>query len=211
MTTYPFTRANVDQTVNRIYEFIVEYIRDYGYPPAVRDICTGIGIKSTSTIHSHLQRLQQQGKIIYSAGKRRAISIPEDQADGMTRVVHLPLVGTVTAGSPILAVENIESHLPFPADFLPQDSDIFILKVKGDSMVNAAILDGDFVLVKKQSSARTGDIIVARIGDEATVKTLANIDGRIVLQPQNEAYPLIPFDREDCQILGKVCGLFRDH
>lgn len=211
MTTYPFTRANVDQTVNRIYDFIQDYIEKYGYPPAVRDICLGVGVKSTSTIHSHLQRLQQQGKIIYSAGKRRAISIPEDPNGEMTKVIHLPLIGTVTAGSPILAVENVEGHLPFPADFLPQDSDIFILKVKGDSMINAAILDGDFVLVKKQSTARTGETIVARIGEEATVKTLANIDGRIVLKPENEAYPLIPFDHEDCQILGKVCGLFRNH
>ena len=208
MTTYPFTRSNVDQTVNMIYDFIVEYIRDNGYPPAVRDICTGVGIKSTSTIHSHLQRLQQHGKIVYSAGKRRAISIPEIESE---RVVHLPLIGEVTAGVPILAHENIDRLLPFPADFLPADSDVFVLKVKGDSMINAAILDGDLVFVRKQSNARTGDIVVALIGDEATVKKLANIDGRIVLQPQNPAYPLIPFDQPDCQILGKVVGLFRSN
>ena len=206
MTTYPFTRSNVDDTVNRIYDFVVDYIRDNGYPPAVRDICAGIGIRSTSTIHSHLQRLQQQGKIVYSAGKRRAITIPELESE---RVINLPLVGEVTAGMPIFAHENIERFFPFPADFLPNDSDVFVLKVKGDSMIGAAILDGDYVLVRKQSNARTGDIIVAMVGDEATVKKLANIDGKIVLQPQNPAYPLIPFDQPDCQILGKVCGLFR--
>ncbi len=208
MTTYPFTRSNVDDTVNRVYEYIVDYIRDKGYPPAVRDICAGVGIRSTSTIHSHLQRLQQQGKIVYSSGKRRAITIPEQESN---RVVSLPLVGEVTAGMPIFAQENIERFFPFPADFLPDDRDIFILKVKGDSMVGAAILDGDYVIVRKQSNARTGDIIVALVGDEATVKKLANVDGQIVLQPQNPAYPLIPFDKPDCQILGKVCGLYRDH
>jgi len=208
MTTYPFTRSNVDDTVNRVYEYIVEYIRDKGFPPAVRDICAGVGIRSTSTIHSHLQRLQQQGKIVYSSGKRRAITVPEQESN---RVISLPLVGEVTAGMPIFAQENIERFFPFSADFLPDDRDMFVLKVKGDSMVGAAILDGDYVIVRKQSNARTGDIIVALVGDEATVKKLANVDGQIVLQPQNPAYPLIPFDKPDCQILGKVCGLYRDH
>jgi len=110
MTTYPFTRSNVDDTVNRVYEYIVAYIRDKGYPPAVRDICAGVGVRSTSTIHSHLQRLQQQGKIVYSAGKRRAITIPEQESN---RVVSLPLVGEVTAGMPIFAQENIERFFPF--------------------------------------------------------------------------------------------------
>ncbi len=208
MTTYPFTRSNVEDTITLVYDFIVNYIREQGYPPAVRDICAGVGIRSTSTIHSHLQRLQQQGKIIYSAGKRRAISIPELEN---SRVVSLPLVGEVTAGLPIFAQENIERYFPLPADFVPDDSDVFLLKVKGDSMTGAAILDGDYVIVRKQSTARTGDIVVALVGDEATVKKLANLDGRIVLQPQNPAYPVIPFDHPDCKIIGKVCGLFRDH
>lgn len=206
MSTYPFTRSNVDDTVNSIYQFIVDYIRENGYPPAVRDICAGIGIRSTSTIHSHLKRLQQAGRIEYSAGKRRAITIPELES---ARVIQLPVVGQVTAGVPILATENIERTLPFPADFFASEGEVFALRVRGDSMIGAAILDGDFVIVRRQSTARTGEIIVALIDDEATVKTLANIDGRIVLQPENPAYPLIPFDRPECQVLGKVCGVFR--
>ena len=206
MSTYRFTRSNVDDTVNQIYGFIVDYIRREGYPPAVRDICAGVGIRSTSTIHGHLKRLQQSGRIEYTTGKRRAITVPADEGE---KVVHLPVVGQVTAGVPILATENIERMLPFPADFFSGDGDVFALKVRGSSMVGAAILDGDYVIVRRQSSASLGDIIVALVEDEATVKTLANIDGRIMLKPENPAFSPIPFDRAECQVLGKVCGVFR--
>ena len=206
MSTYRFTRSNVDDTVNRIYNFIVSYIREEGFPPAVRDICAGVGIRSTSTIHGHLKRLQDAGRIDYSAGKRRAITIPEIEGE---RVVHLPVVGQVTAGVPILATENIERVLPFPADFFSDNGDVFALKVRGDSMIGAAILDGDFVIVRRQNTANLGDIIVALVEDEATVKTLANIDGKVVLRPENPAFNPLPFDRADCQVLGKVCGVFR--
>jgi len=206
MSTYRFTRSNVDDTINQIYDFIVDYIRHEGYPPAVRDICAGVGIRSTSTIHGHLKRLQQSGRIEYSTGKRRAITIPDDNSE---KVVHLPVVGQVTAGVPILATENIERMLPFPADFFSDDGDVFALKVRGSSMIGAAILDGDYVIVRRQSSASLGDIIVALVEDEATVKTLANIDGKIVLKPENPSFSPIPFDRADCQVLGKVCGVFR--
>lgn len=206
MSTYRFTRSNVDDTVNRIYEFIVDYIRREGYPPAVRDICEGIGIRSTSTIHGHLRRLQQAGRIEYQAGKRRAITIPSVETD---RVVNLPLIGTVTAGVPILATENIERTLPFSAEFFDDKGEVFALRVRGDSMVGAAILDGDYVIVRKQQTASMGDIVVALIDDEATVKTLANQNGQVVLRPENPRYSPIPFDHPDCQILGKVCGVFR--
>ncbi|MEA4888311.1 MAG: transcriptional repressor LexA [Clostridiaceae bacterium] len=206
MSTYRFTRSNVDDTINQVYDFIVEYIRHEGYPPAVRDICAGVGIRSTSTIHGHLKRLQQSGRIEYSSGKRRAITIPDQSEE---RVVYLPVVGQVTAGVPILAEQNIERSLPFPADFFSNDGDVFALRVKGDSMIGAAILDGDYVVVRRQSSASLGDVIVALVGDEATVKTLANIDGKVVLRPENPAFRPIPFDRPDCQVLGKVCGVFR--
>lgn len=206
MSTYRFTRSNVDDTVNRIYDFIVNYIREEGYPPAVRDICAGVGVRSTSTIHGHLKRLQQAGRIDYSTGKRRAITIHEGEGE---KVVHLPVVGQVTAGVPILAIENIERTLPFPADFFSDDGNIFALKVRGSSMTGAAILDGDFVIVRRQNKANLGDIIVALVGDDATVKTLANIDGKIVLKPENPAFSPIPFDRAECQVLGKVCGVFR--
>ena len=206
MSTYRFTRSNVDDTVNQIYDFIVDYIRREGYPPAVRDICVGVGIRSTSTIHGHLKRLQQAGRIEYSAGKRRAITIPGFESE---RVVNLPLVGTVTAGVPILASQNIERTLPFSADFFDDNGNVFALRVRGDSMIGAAILDGDYVIVKKQQAANMGDIVVALIEDEATVKTLANQNGQVILRPENPSYQPIPFDKSECQILGKVCGVFR--
>lgn len=206
MSTYRFTRSNVDDTVNQIYDFILDYIRREGFPPAVRDICLGVGIRSTSTIHGHLKRLQQAGRIEYSAGKRRAITIPGQESE---RVVNLPLVGTVTAGVPILASENIERTLPFSADFFDDSGNVFALRVRGDSMVGAAILDGDYVIVRKQQAASMGDVVVALIEDEATVKTLANQNGQVVLRPENPAYQPIPFDKAECQILGKVCGVFR--
>lgn len=206
MSTYRFTRSNVDETINQVYDFIVGYIRQEGYPPAVRDICTGVGIRSTSTIHGHLKRLQQAGRIEYSAGKRRAITIPDQYEE---KVVYLPVVGQVTAGVPILAEQNIERSLPFPADFFSSDGDVFALRVKGDSMIGAAILDGDYVVVRRQNAAIPGDIIVALVGDEATVKTLSNQDGKLILRPENPAFKPIPFDRADCHVLGKVCGVFR--
>lgn len=206
MATYRFTRANVDETVNKVYEFIVDYIKSEGYPPAVRDICDGVGVKSTSTIHGHLKRLQESGRIEYTAGKRRAISVPELEDE---KTVSLPVVGQVTAGVPILAQQNIERTLPFPADFFTSDGDVFALRVRGDSMEGAAILDDDFVIVRRQSTANPGEIIVALVGDEATVKTLANEDGRMILRPENPAYEPIPFDHAGCQVLGKVCGVFR--
>lgn len=206
MSTYRFTRANVEDTINLVYDFIVGYIRDKGYPPAVRDICAGVGIRSTSTIHGHLKRLQESGRIAYSSGKRRAITIPDQHEE---RTVYLPVVGQVTAGVPILAEENIERSLPFPADFFSDDGDVFALRVRGDSMIGAAILHNDYVIVRKQSTASPGDIIVALVGDEATVKTLANTDGKMVLMPENPAYNPIPFDTPECHVLGKVCGVFR--
>ncbi len=206
MSTYQFTRSNVDDTVNKIYDYIVNYIHEEGYPPAVRDICAGVGIRSTSTIHGHLKRLQDSGRIDYSTGKRRAITVPEIESE---RVVYLPVIGQVTAGVPIMATENIERVLSFPADIFSDKGDVFALRVRGDSMIGAAILDGDYVIVRRQSAANLGDIIVALIEDEATVKTLANIDGKIVLRPENPAFSPIPFDRADCSVLGKVCGVFR--
>ncbi len=206
MSTYRFTRANVEDTSNRVYDFILEYINENGYPPAVRDICAGIGVRSTSTIHNHLKRLHEAGRIDYAAGKRRAIVIPEQQEE---RPVFLPLVGQITAGIPIFAEENIERNLPFPAGFFSDDAEVFALQVKGDSMVGAAILDKDYVIVRQQSTAKNGDIIAALVGDEATVKTLANVDGQMVLQPENPRYSPIPFNAPDCQVLGVVCAVFR--
>lgn len=206
-TKYKFTRSNIDQTVDTIYHFIVAYIRSEGYPPSVREICSGVGIKSTSTIHSHLKRLQELNRIEYTPGKRRAIIVPDLQQENIT---CLPVLGSITAGIPILAEQNVERTLPFSADML-SSGEHFVLKVRGDSMINAHILDKDYVIVKRQNAAIPGQIIVARINDEATVKTLSIIDGRYFLKPENDAYSNIPFDDEDCQILGIVTGLFRSN
>ena len=200
-----FTRSNLDQTLELIYEYIVEHIKKEGYPPSVREICTGVGIKSTSTIHSHLKRLQDLGRIEYTPGKRRAIIVPDLQNDNIT---NLPVLGTITAGIPILAEQNIERTLPFSSDLFT-NGEHFVLKVRGDSMINAHILNGDYVIVRRQNAAALGQIIVARIGEEATVKTLTSQDGRMFLRPENPSFAPIPFDNEDCQILGIVTGLFR--
>ncbi|MHB1485193.1 MAG: transcriptional repressor LexA [Saccharofermentanales bacterium] len=208
-----FTRSTIDSTLNKIYDYITKFLDQEGYPPSVREICKGTGIKSTSTVHSHLKRLQDSGKLDYTAGRRRAISLTgsgiKQDAIFNNSIMQLPLVGVVTAGVPILAQENIERTLPFPSDFFANKGDVFVLQVKGDSMVNAAILDNDYVIIQKQSTARTGEYVVALIDDEATVKTLIKIGGKPYLKPENPKYDLIPFYNENCQILGKVVGVFR--
>lgn len=206
-STYPFTRANKHETLDSIYEYICKYITNNGYAPSVRDICRGVGLRSTSTVYSHLQRLVADGRIEMDAGKRRAIRVPALESDDTREVA---LVGTVTAGQPILATENIERTLPLPAH-LWKDADImFALRVRGDSMVNASILDGDIVFVAKQTTADDGDIVVALLDDEATVKTFCeNADGTFYLHPENEAYSDIPLSREGTRILGVVRGLMR--
>ncbi|HHU54173.1 MAG TPA: transcriptional repressor LexA [Clostridiaceae bacterium] len=203
---YRFTRANVDETAEKVYQFIVKYITKNTYSPSVRDICRGVGIKSTSTIHNHLNRLQDDGRITYSDGKRRAIVVPELELKNDIR--QAPLIGKVTAGSPILAVENIERNIPIP-DYFDRYPNMYALEVKGDSMIDAAIMDGDIVFVDKQNSANSGDIVVALIEDEATVKTFKIIDNKPFLIPQNTAYRPIPFDHEGCSILGIVRGVLR--
>ncbi|MGB4609978.1 MAG: transcriptional repressor LexA [Saccharofermentanales bacterium] len=203
---YRFTRANVDETAEKIYRFIVEYITENTYSPSVRDICRGVGVKSTSTIHNHLNRLQDDGRITYSDGKRRAIVVPELELKPDIR--QAPLIGKVTAGSPILAIENIERNIPIP-DYFDRYPDMYALEVKGDSMIDAAIMDGDIVFVDKQNSANSGDIVVALIEDEATVKTFKIIENKPFLIPQNSAYKPIPFDHEGCRILGIVRGVLR--
>ncbi len=212
-TKREFTRSTIDSTLIKIFDYINKFIDAEGYPPSVRDICQGTGIKSTSTVHSHLKRLQEAGKLDYTAGLRRAISIndssPKHALEIDRSIIQMPLLGVITAGAPILAQENIERTLPFSADFFSDKGDVFALKVRGDSMMNAAILDGDYVIIQKQNTARLGDYIVALIEDEATVKTFIKIDGKPYLRPENPKYNPIPFYNENCQILGKVVGVFR--
>ena len=191
-----------------ILEYIKQSILSHGYPPAVREICEAVNLKSTSSVHSHLEALEKNGYIRRDATKPRAIEIIDDNFNLVRReVVNVPIIGTVAAGQPLLAVENIEGYFPIPAEFMP-NSQSFLLKVKGESMINAGIFDGDQVLVKKQSTASDGDIVVALVDDGATVKTFYKEKGYYRLQPENDTMdPIIIHG--DLQILGKVFGIFR--
>ena len=191
---------------------ILEYIKNErlnrGFPPSVREICEAVHLKSTSSVHAHLESLEKNGYIRRDPTKPRAIEILDDNFNLTRReVVNVPVVGTVAAGQPILAVENIETYFPIPAEYMPNEQS-FLLKVKGESMINAGILNGDQVLVKKQSTARNGDIVVALIEDSATVKTFYKEGDHIRLQPENDTMDPIIVHGE-VQILGKVFGVFR--
>ena len=190
-----------------ILNYIKEEILNKGYPPAVREICEAVNLKATSSVHSHLETLEKNGYIRRDPTKPRAIEICDDSFQIVrTEMVSLPVVGTVAAGQPILAQENIESYFPIPAEYVP-NGESFILKVKGDSMINAGIYNGDQVFVNRCNSARNGDTIVALVDDSATVKTFYKENGHIRLQPENDT--MEPIIVEDCQILGKVYGVFR--
>lgn len=193
-----------------ILNFIKSEIKSKGYPPSVREICNAVGLKSTSTVHSHLNKLETKGYIRKDPTKPRTIEVLDsngDSSDVKKDVVSLPVVGNVTAGSPILAVENIEEFLPIPKSFL-SGSNNFILKVKGESMINAGILDGDYIIVKQSSTAENGQMVVALIdGFESTVKTFYKEANRIRLQPENSF--MEPIYADDIKILGIVKGVFR--
>jgi len=203
----------------QILDFVNSEVEEKGYPPSVREICSAVGFKSTSTVHGYLERLEKNGLITKDPTKPRALrvignrkpfqkesSTPKDYYS-RRELVDIPIVGKVTAGMPILAVENIEDTFPLPVEYV-QNSTAFMLKIQGDSMIEAGILDRDLVLVKQQSTAINGDIVVALIGDEATVKTFYKEKGYIRLQPQNQYMdPIIV--RENLAILGKVIGVFR--
>ena len=191
-----------------ILEYIKETILKKGYPPAVREICEAVKLKSTSSVHSHLEALEKNGYIRRDATKPRAIEIIDDNFNLVRReVVNVPLVGTVAAGQPILAVENIDAYFPIPAEYMPNEQS-FMLTVKGDSMINAGIFDGDQVLVKQQATAENGDMVVALIDDSATVKTFYKENGYYRLQPENDNMEPIIITG-NLQILGKVFGVFR--
>ena len=192
---------------SEILEYIKKEILNKGYPPSVREICEAVQLKSTSSVHSHLEALEKNGYIRRDPTKPRAIEIMDENFNLTRReVVNVPVIGSVAAGQPILAVENIESYFPIPADLIP-NRETFMLKVKGESMVNAGILAGDKVLVQKQQTAENGEIVVALVDDSATVKTFYKEGDFIRLQPENDAYD--PIIVPDCIILGKVFGVFR--
>ena len=190
-----------------ILDYIKEEILKRGYPPAVREICEAVNLRSTSSVHSHLETLEKNGYIRRDPTKPRAIEICDDNFQMVrTEMVSLPVVGQVAAGTPILAEENIDSYFPIPAELVPQ-GESFVLKVKGDSMINVGIFSGDQIFVNACNTAHNGDTVVALIDDSATVKTFYKEDGHIRLQPENDT--LDPIIVDDCQILGKVFGVFR--
>ncbi|WP_425801821.1 transcriptional repressor LexA [Desulfitobacterium sp. Sab5] len=198
---------DLSQRQNEILSFIKQEIRRKGYPPSVREIGDAVGLMSSSTVHGHLQTLEDKGYIRRDATKPRAIEVLESSSDlPEKKVVQVPIVGRVTAGLPILAQENIEDTFPLPAEMVNSDN-VFFLKVRGESMINAGILNGDFILVRQQNTAINGDIVVALIGEEATVKRFFKEKTLIRLQPEN---PMMePIYSQDVMVLGKVTGVFR--
>ena len=216
-------RELTKERLQLVLDFVNEHISDNGYPPSVREICSALNFKSTSTVHSYLKRLESEGKIKKSPSKPRALRVlsenPENEINQAaakseyfrfaeySETSYVPVVGKVTAGKPILANENIEYTFPLPS-FFANSAESFILRVDGDSMINAGIFDRDYILVRQQSTAENGEIVVALIGEESTVKTFFKEKERIRLQPENEKYaPIYVYD--NCMIIGKVIGIFR--
>lgn len=200
-------QGKISPKQQEILEYIKSQILERGFPPAVRDICEAVHLKSTSSVHSHLETLEKNGYIRRDPTKPRAIEILDDSFNFMRReMVNVPMVGRVAAGEPILAEQNIENYFPIPMEYMPNNQ-TFMLRVKGESMINAGILDGDMVLVEQRSTARNGEMVVALIDDGATVKTFYKEEGVIRLQPENDT--MDPIIVPDVVILGKVIGVFR--
>lgn len=200
-------QGKISKKQQEILEFIKDQILTRGFPPAVREICEAVNLKSTSSVHSHLETLEKNGYIRRDPTKPRAIEILDDQFNLTRReMVQVPIIGQVAAGQPILAQENIEDYFPFPADQMP-NKQLFLLRVKGESMINAGILDGDYVLVEQDATASNGDMVVALIEDGATVKTFYKEEGVFRLQPENDF--MDPIIVREVSILGKVIGVMR--
>lgn len=200
--------ASLTGRQKQILEFIKKQSREKGYPPSVREIGESVGLSSSSTVHGHLARLEEKGYIHRDPSKPRAIEILDDDGRAIQRhrLVSVPLIGRVTAGEPILAVQNIEDYIPLPRD-LAGGEGTFLLSVRGDSMIGAGIYDGDLVIVRPQPSADNGDIVVALLEEEATVKRYFREKGAVRLQPENPT--MEPIVAKNVSVLGKVIGLFR--
>ncbi len=202
-------QRKISDKQQQILDFMKDEILTKGYPPSVREICEAVHLKSTSSVHSHLETLEKYGYIRRDPTKPRAIEIVDDGFQMVRRETSsIPIIGTVAAGQPIFAQQNIEGYFPIPADFIPSGTgDTFVLKVKGESMINVGIFDGDQIFVQQCSNVRNGDIVVALVDDSATVKTFHKENGHIRLQPENDT--MDPIIVQDCKILGKVFGVFR--
>lgn len=200
---------NLSSREKDILTFINNEASAKGFPPSVREICSAVGLKSTSTVHGYLNSLERKGYIRRDLTKPRAIDVLQcgNEMQNVRKIAKsVPLVGAVTAGIPILATENISDYIPLPKDWVGEDS-VFMLNVKGDSMIGAGIFDSDMLIVRCQQDAQNGDIVVALIEDEATVKRLQKVKGRIELHPENPSYSIITSD--NISIMGKVIGLMR--
>lgn len=196
----------------KVLDYILSTVEDRGYPPSVREIADAVGLASPSTVHAHLEALQKKGYIRKDATKPRAIEISYapgvGPAESRAGVRHVPLVGRIAAGSPTQALESIEDVLPLPAAIVG-DGELFMLRVQGESMIDAGINDGDYVVVRKQADATPGSIVAALLDDEATVKTLVRQGGRTILKAENPAFAPIEVTEENSRILGKVVALLR--
>ncbi len=201
------SQGKISTKQREILDYIKSEIVSRGYPPAVREICEAVNLKSTSSVHSHLETLEKNGYIRRDPTKPRAIEIIDDGFNLTRReIVNIPLVGTVTAGQPILAVENIEGYFPLPIEEAP-NAEVFMLNVKGNSMINAGIHNGDKIIVQKQPTAKNGEMVVALLDDSVTVKTFYKENGHFRLQPENDT--MDPIIVSEVDILGKVIGLYR--
>lgn len=201
------SKGKISAKQKEILEYIKSQILERGFPPAVRDICEAVHLKSTSSVHSHLETLEKNGYIRRDPTKPRAIEILDDTFHLLRReVTNVPIIGRVAAGEPILAEQNIQNYFPIPMEMLPNNQ-TFLLEVRGESMINAGILDGDMILVEERQTASDGEMIVALVEDEATVKTFYKEDGYIRLQPENDF--MDPIIVDDVVIIGKVIGVFR--
>ena len=191
-----------------VYNVIKQHILDKGYPPSVREICEIVGLKSTSTVHGHLERLEKKGLIRRDPTKPRAIELMKECII-KKEIIDIPVIGKVTAGQPILAVENVEDTFSMPLNFIKHDNDLFMLKVSGESMIEAGIFDGDFAIIEKVSYAENGSIVVALIENDVTLKRFFKEKNHFRLQPENKA--MKPIIVDDCKIIGKLVGLFRNY
>ena len=190
-----------------VYEFLKQYTSSKGYPPSVREICKAVSLKSTSTVHGYLKKLEEKGFIKRDPAKPRALEITEFM--NQKEIVEIPIVGKVTAGLPILATENIEDIFPMPIEYVRHTNELFILRVKGESMIEAGILDGDLAIIEQTKVAKNGDIVVALIENESTIKRFFKENDKIRLQPENKT--MDPIIVDNCAILGKLVSIYRQY
>ncbi|MCI6188930.1 MAG: transcriptional repressor LexA [Clostridium sp.] len=191
-----------------IYNFLKTYTENKGYPPSVREICEAVGLSSTSTVHGHLKRLEKKGLIKRDPAKPRALEIAELN-QSKKEMINIPIIGKVTAGLPILATENIEDTFPVPLEYVKHDRELFMLRVTGESMINVGINNNDLAIIEKKESAENGDIVVALIDNEATIKRFFKENDHFRLQPENDT--MDPIIVENCSILGKLVGIYRQY